>query len=113
MIACSLILITIDCLRADHVGFLGYGRPTTPFLDSPLPEPSASTAVATGRRWNGRIANACHKVKSVGALYDELYFQYCQKLASPRALSLDEMRRCPSAQVIVEHACEWLSGIAG
>src|SRR5207249_7384724 len=42
-----------------------------------------------------------------------LYFQYCQKLASPRALSLDEMRRCPSAQVIVEHACEWLSGIAG
>jgi arylsulfatase A-like enzyme len=30
----SLILITIDCWRADHAGFLGYGRPTTPFLDS-------------------------------------------------------------------------------
>src|SRR4029077_11202711 len=30
----SLILITIDCWRADHSGFLGYGRPTTPFLDS-------------------------------------------------------------------------------
>lgn len=30
----SLILVTIDCLRADHVGFLGYGRSTTPFLDS-------------------------------------------------------------------------------
>ncbi len=30
----SLILVTIDCLRADHVGFLGYERPTTPFLDS-------------------------------------------------------------------------------
>src|SRR5439155_434539 len=192
MIACSLILITIDCLRADHVGFLGYGRPTTPFLDalatesfvfsnaiaagaptyysfpaimasrpplalgrevigvapgettlastlkeagyataaflagnpylsprfghdtgfdtfrdfldSALPEPSASTDVATRRRWNGRIANACHKVKSVGALYDELYFQYCQKVASPPALSLDEMRRFPSARVIVEHA---------
>lgn len=29
----SLILITVDCLRADHVGFMGYGRPTTPFLD--------------------------------------------------------------------------------
>ena len=197
----SLILITIDCLRADHVGFLGYGWPTTPFLDSlaaesfvfsnaiaagtptyysfpaimasrpplalgrevigvapgettlastlkeagyataaflagnpylsprfghdtgfdtfrdfldsALPEPSASTDVATRRRWNGRIANACHKVKSVGALYDELYFQYCQKVASPPALSLDEMRRFPSARVIVEHACEWLSGIAG
>ena len=30
----SLVLITVDCLRADHVGFLGYRRPTTPFLDS-------------------------------------------------------------------------------
>jgi arylsulfatase A-like enzyme len=29
----SLILITVDCLRADHVGFMGYQRPTTPFLD--------------------------------------------------------------------------------
>src|SRR5215467_3807378 len=30
----SLILITVDCLRADHVGFMGYARPTTPFLNS-------------------------------------------------------------------------------
>ena len=30
----SLILITVDCLRADHCGFYGYSRPTTPFLDS-------------------------------------------------------------------------------
>jgi arylsulfatase A-like enzyme len=30
----SLVLVTVDCLRADHVGFLGYDRPTTPFLDS-------------------------------------------------------------------------------
>src|ERR1700720_3473704 len=30
----SLVLITVDCLRADHVGFLGYDRKTTPFLDS-------------------------------------------------------------------------------
>ena len=30
----SIVLITVDCLRADHVGFLGYDRPTTPFLDS-------------------------------------------------------------------------------
>jgi arylsulfatase A-like enzyme len=29
----SLILITVDCFRADHAGFMGYGRPTTPFLD--------------------------------------------------------------------------------
>jgi arylsulfatase A-like enzyme len=30
----SLVLITVDCMRADHVGFLGYSRPTTPFMDS-------------------------------------------------------------------------------
>jgi arylsulfatase A-like enzyme len=30
----SIVLITVDCLRADHVGFNGYSRPTTPFLDS-------------------------------------------------------------------------------
>jgi len=30
----SVVLVTVDCLRADHVGFMGYGRPTTPFLDS-------------------------------------------------------------------------------
>ncbi len=30
----SLVLVTVDCLRADHVGFLGYSTPVTPFLDS-------------------------------------------------------------------------------
>lgn len=45
----SLVLITVDCLRADHVGFLGYRRPTTPFLDS-LAEKSVmfSNAIVAG-----------------------------------------------------------------
>lgn len=30
----NLVLITIDCLRADHCGFMGYARPTTPTLDT-------------------------------------------------------------------------------
>lgn len=30
----SILLVTVDCLRADHVGFMGYPRQTTPFLDS-------------------------------------------------------------------------------
>jgi arylsulfatase A-like enzyme len=29
----SLVLVTVDCLSADHCGFMGYRRPTTPFLD--------------------------------------------------------------------------------
>ena len=30
----SIVLVTVDCLRGDHVGFMGYPRPVTPFLDS-------------------------------------------------------------------------------
>ncbi|MFZ0731211.1 MAG: sulfatase, partial [Candidatus Sulfotelmatobacter sp.] len=30
----SIVLVTVDCLRSDHVGFMGYEQPTTPFLDS-------------------------------------------------------------------------------
>lgn len=30
----NLVLLTIDCLRADHCGFMGYARPTTPTLDA-------------------------------------------------------------------------------
>ena len=30
----NLLLVTIDCLRADHVGAYGYPRPTTPTIDA-------------------------------------------------------------------------------
>src|ERR1700722_3744193 len=33
-----IVLVTVDCLRADHVGFGGYQLPTTPFLDSIVSE---------------------------------------------------------------------------
>jgi arylsulfatase A-like enzyme len=33
----SLVLVTVDCLRADHTGFLGCPGGTTPFLDSLAP----------------------------------------------------------------------------
>ena len=29
----SVLLVTVDCLRADHASFMGYSQPTTPFLD--------------------------------------------------------------------------------
>lgn len=31
---CNVVLIVVDALRADHVGFNGYHRNTTPFLDT-------------------------------------------------------------------------------
>jgi arylsulfatase A-like enzyme len=30
----SVVLVTVDCLRADHTGFMGYEKVTTPFLDT-------------------------------------------------------------------------------
>jgi arylsulfatase A-like enzyme len=35
-VAPDLLLITMDATRADHMGFLGHGRPTTPDLDAPV-----------------------------------------------------------------------------
>jgi arylsulfatase A-like enzyme len=200
----SLLLITVDCFRADHAGFLGYQHPTTPFLDSlaaeslifsnaivagaptyfsfpaimasryPLGlgrdvvglapgEPTIASSLretgyataaflaanpylsprfgydagfnifkdfldadagplpglANGRenapvpnRWNRRLASVSHALGPIGSLYDELYFQYCQRLASSPSPSLDQLRRFPSAAMIVDHARDWLTSIA-
>jgi len=194
----SLILITVDCLRADHVGFLGYERPTTPFLDSLANESlvlrNAITAgaptyyslpailasrypLALGRdvlgiapeentipsvlkeygfqtaafsaanpylsarfgydqafdcfrdfldaetlefpaeppqprlrsRANQVLSKACHVLPGLGKAYDELYFQYCQRIGSEPCEGLDSLRRFPSADVIVDHAIAWLN----
>lgn len=200
----SLVLITVDCFRADHAGFLGYDRPTTPFLDSlageslvfsnaivagaptyfsfpammssryPLSlgrdvvglapeEPAIASALSEAgyvtaaflaanpylsprfgydagfdtfrdflgaeavapsgesdvgksqgvlSRWNLHLAKISHALGPVGPLYDELYFQYCQRLAGSPSLSLDQLRRFPAADVIVDHARDWLTGLA-
>jgi arylsulfatase A-like enzyme len=201
----SLLLITVDCFRADHAGFLGYDRPTTPFLDGlaknslifsnaivagaptyfsfpavmasryPLGlgrdvvglapgEPTMASAlfdagyataaflaanpylsprfgydagfstfqdfldshtsslpaesngdhhVHVPNRWNRRLAAVSHALGPVGTLYDELYFQYCQRMASLPVTSFDQLRRFPAADVIVDHARDWLKGIGG
>src|ERR1700690_1738989 len=198
----SLLLITVDCLGAGHLGFMGYNRPTTPFLDSlavdslvlhdaivagsptyysfptimasrhPLAlgrdvmgiapnEPTIATALSqsgyataaftaanpyvSGRfgydagfdtfrdflegdggsdseamrngrkrtRFNRRLMDFSRKFGSLGtAVYHELYFRYCQWLAKSPASSYDKLRRFPAADVLVDHACDWLAGIA-
>lgn len=192
----SIVLVTVDCLRADHVGFLGYSRATTPFLDGLARESSVvSTAIVAGaptyyslpaimasrsplalgrdvlglapseptiasvlrdagyataaftaanpyisarfgyangfdtfhdflegepeapprgkdsvdRGWARRVNGAIQKV-AVGPLkkiYSQLYFEYCQRV-TPVPASLDALRRFPSADVLVDQACEWL-----
>lgn len=200
----SVLLITVDCLRADHCGFMGYPRPTTPFLDAlaaqsfifptavvagaptyysfpailasryplalgreilglafqeknlasvfredgfktaffgaanpylsaqfgydfgfdtfcdfvneVLPHEASSRTEADERsRWaaslNQVLASVSHKVPGLGAAYDELYFQYCQRWADRPTQSLDRLRRFPAADVIVERAQKWLGSV--
>ncbi len=197
----SLVLITVDCLRADHCGFLGYDRPTTPFLDTlaaeswvfrnaivagvptyySLPSILASRyPLALGRdivglaaneatlvsalrdegyatacfsasnpylsrqfgynrafdtfddflnaesncvqqsihpaedknallsRANQKLARLCRRL-GLGPVYDELYFQYCHALKPAAERSFESLRPFPTADVIVDHARDWLS----
>lgn len=196
----SLVLVTIDCLRADHVGFLGFSRRTTPFLDSlakqsfiftnamasgiptyySLPALLTSrypfalgrdviglapgentiaselkgrgfttaafaaanpyisaaygydtgfdtfrdfldggsdfalesgrglTASGTRTRANQLLSQACHRLPLLGAAYDEVYFQYCQRVSRSSSDSLDALRRFPSADVLIDCASAWL-----
>jgi arylsulfatase A-like enzyme len=199
----SVLLVTVDCLRADHVGFMGYTRSTTPSLDSLASEsfvvPAAIVAgaptyysfpailasrmpLALGRDVVGlapgestlatvlsesgyatgafSAANPyisphfgyeqgfevfrdfldCEaqssqntagpetppgdsargklnrSIKSfagalgLSSLYNELYFQYCMKIA-PAAESLDSLRKFPSADILVDQAQAWLASV--
>ena len=64
-------------------------------------------------RANRALSRACHSVAPLGAAYDELYFQYCQRIAAQDHESLDSLRRFPSADVIVDHAIAWLNENSG
>jgi arylsulfatase A-like enzyme len=207
--ATSLVLITVDCMRADHTGFMGYPRPTTPFLDNlagesfvfpnaivtgaptyyslpglmasrfplslgrevvgiapgepalatvlqeagyttaafvaanpylsarfgyeqgfegfqdfssqPWNEESAKKNPHHGRhrdhgglrtRLNQQIATLAHRVGPLGTLYDEAYFQYCQRIASPKGEDWDSLRRFPPADVLVAESRHWLEASA-
>lgn len=197
------MMVTVDCMRADHVGFMGYHRPTTPFFDSlsadsfifpaaivagtptyfslpaimasrhplalgrdvvgiapeeltlagvmkkagyataafaaanpyiascfgydqgfdvfhdfldsgPSARPAEENRSAPANGWlgkvNQRIQRARSRIGPLGLIYDELYFQYCQR-STPVADSLDELRRFPSAEIVVEQARKWLDSI--
>ncbi len=201
----SIVLVTVDCLRADHVGFGGYDRPTTPFLDAlakdsfvfpaaivaGAPTYYSFTAILGGRhplglgrdvlglapgettlaselkragyataafsaanpyisprfgydqgfdtfrdflngesnaensdhtvrptstdahasRLNRALHSASRRLGAAARVYDELYFQYCQRWALPPPNSFDGLRRFPSAGAIVDQSVSWLASV--
>jgi arylsulfatase A-like enzyme len=56
-------------------------------------------------RW---LSKACHSLPALGAAYDEIYFQYCQRSIRHDGASFDNLRSFPSADVIVDCAMAWL-----
>ena len=60
----NVVLVTIDTLRADRLGCYGYGRPTSPFLDSLAEE---------GARFDDPVAPAAWTKPSTGTLLTGLY----------------------------------------
>ncbi len=59
-------------------------------------------------RANRVISRACHRLPAFGVAYDELYFQYCQRVSAKSVGSLDSLRKFPSADVVIESAMAWL-----
>jgi Sulfatase len=61
----NLLFVTIDCLRADHVGAYGYGRPTTPAIDRLARE---------GIRFANAFANAPMTLPSLPQIFTSAVF---------------------------------------
>lgn len=59
-----VIVVVVDCLRADHVGAYGYPRPTTPNLDR---------LAAEGIRFDAAYANGTWTKPSIATLFSGLY----------------------------------------
>ncbi len=68
----DVLLITIDALRADHVGAYGYKRPTTPNIDR---------LAATGVRFARAYSQAPHTSFSVASMLTGKYFPTLARLA--------------------------------
>jgi arylsulfatase A-like enzyme len=68
----DVLLITIDALRADHVGAYGYTRATTPNIDA---------LAARGTRFTRAYAQAPHTSFSVASMLTGKYFPTLARLA--------------------------------
>src|SRR5262249_43335836 len=61
----NLLFVTIDCLRADHVGAYGYDRPTTPAIDR---------LAAEGVRFANAFSNAPMTLPSLPQIFTSAIF---------------------------------------
>ncbi len=60
----NIVLIIVDCLRADHLGFYGYQRPTSPAIDQ---------LARSGLLFKRAYANAPWTKPSIASIFSSLY----------------------------------------
>jgi uncharacterized sulfatase len=84
------------------------------FLEAEAAPLSDERVDAASNGWASRLNRGLQRARPalgpLGAIYDELYFQYCQRV-TPVPNSLDALRCFPAADVIVDAACEWLASV--
>ena len=93
----------------------GYEQGFDTFRDFLDADPAASSEAKphASNGWastlNRKLREGSHRMGPLGSVYEELYFQYCQRLAMPAVNSLDTLRRFPAADVIIDQARTWLA----
>ena len=71
---CNLLIVVVDTLRVDHLGYAGYPRPTSPSIDA---------FVADARRYDACVAQATWTVPSTASLLCSAYPGTHQLLYGP------------------------------
>jgi arylsulfatase A-like enzyme len=91
----------------------GFGK-FRDFLENDIATSAAEEVNAKTSNLASRINLAMQKTRPVMGpvrrIYDDLYFEYCQRM-TPVPASLEVLRKFPSADVIVDHAMEWISSL--
>jgi len=84
------------------------------FLDSTLPGECIAPTTPSKKLLsdlNRRMQAVSHRTHLTATAYDELYFWYCQLCSRREAVSMDQLRRYPAADVMVDRASSWLRNL--
>ena len=87
--------------------FLEFDVRSSPAADDRL----SSDLPGAASQLNRFLKRAAHAF-GLSTFYDDLYFQYCVRIAAPAIGSLDALRRFPAADAVIDRAISWLTTAA-
>src|SRR5581483_7876968 len=87
------------------------------FLDGDVGQTGEPASVTGQLAWYSRLNRGLKRTSRhlppFNAVYDELYFQYCQWIAARSHQEMNALRRLPPADVLVNQALTWVRSVAG